>query len=63
VNLDREAGVGFFKAFLENADFIVHFFFHSFFLLFSPPTRISTMKVAMEERRRNFIFKGSQELV
>jgi hypothetical protein len=64
VNLDREEGAGFFNALiLKKADLIIYFFFHSFFLLFSPSSRISTMKVAMGERRRNFIIKGNPKLV
>jgi hypothetical protein len=63
VNLDREEGVGFFNAFLKKADLIIYFSFHSFILLFSPPSRISTMKVAMGERRKNFIIKGNPKLV
>jgi hypothetical protein len=62
VNLDREEGAGFFNAFLKKADLIIYLFFHSLFLLFSPPSRISTMKVAMGERR-NFIIKRNPELV
>jgi hypothetical protein len=60
VNLDWEEGAGFFNAFLKKADL---FFLSFFFLLFSPPSRISTMKVAMGERRRNFIIKGNPKLV
>jgi hypothetical protein len=63
VNLDWEEGAGFFNAFLKKVDLIIYFFFHSFFILFSPPSRISTMKVAMGERRRNFIIKGNPKLV
>jgi hypothetical protein len=63
VNLDREEGAGFFNAFLKKADLIIYFSFHSFILLFSPPSRISTMKVAMGKRRRSFIIKGNPKLV
>jgi hypothetical protein len=63
VNLDQEEGAGFFNAFKKKTDLIIYFFFHSFFLLFSPLSRISTMKVAMGERRRNFIIKGNPKLV
>jgi hypothetical protein len=63
VSLDREEGAGFFNAFLKKADLIMYFFFHSFILLFSPPSRILTMKVAMGERRKNFIIKGNPKLV
>jgi hypothetical protein len=40
---------------------IIYFFFHSF-LLFSHYSRISTMKVAMGERRRNFKIHGNPKL-
>jgi hypothetical protein len=63
VNLDREEGAGFFNAFLKKADLIIYFSFYSFILLFSPPSRISTMKVTMGERRKNFIIKGNPKLV
>jgi hypothetical protein len=63
VNLDREEGAGFFNAFLKKADFIIYFSLHSFILRFSPPSRISTMKVAMGERKKNFIIKGNPKLV
>jgi hypothetical protein len=63
VNLDREEGAGFFNTFLKKADLIIYFSFHSFILLFSPPNRISTMKVAMGEKRKNFIIKGNPKLV
>jgi hypothetical protein len=63
VNLDREERAGFFNAFLKKADLIIYLFFHSFFLFFSPPIRISTMKVAMGEKRRNFIIRGNPKLV
>jgi hypothetical protein len=63
MNVDQEEGAGSFNAFLKKADSIIYFFFHSLFLLFSPPSRISTMKVAMGERWRNFIIKGNPKLV
>jgi hypothetical protein len=63
VNLDREEGVGFFNAFLKKVDLIIYFSFHSFILLFSPPSRILTMKVAMGERKKTFIIKGNPKLV
>jgi hypothetical protein len=63
VNLDWEEGAGFFNVFLKKADLIIYFFFHLKNNNFSPPSRISTMKVAMGERRRNFIIKGNPKLV
>jgi hypothetical protein len=63
VNLDQKEETGFFNAFLKKADLIIYFSFHSFSLLFSLPSRISTMTVAMGERRRNFIIKGNPKLV
>jgi hypothetical protein len=63
VNLDWEEGVGFFNIFLKKVDLIIYFSFHSIILLFSPPSRISTMKVAMGERKKNFIIKGNSKLV
>jgi hypothetical protein len=63
VNLDWEEGAGFFNAFLKMADLIIYFFFHFLKYYFSSPNRISTMKVAMGERRRNFIIKGNPKLV
>jgi hypothetical protein len=63
VNLDREEGAGFFNAFLKKENLIIYFSFHSFILLFSLPSRILTMKVAMGERRKNFIIKGNPKLV
>jgi hypothetical protein len=63
VNLDREEGAGFFNAFLKKADLIIYFSFHSFILLFSPPSKNSAMKVAMGERRKNFIIKENPKLV
>jgi hypothetical protein len=63
VNLDREEGDGFFNTFLQKADLIIYFSFHSFILLFSPPSRISRMKVAMGEKKKNFIIKGNPKLV
>ena len=54
---------GFFNAFLKKAYLIIYFSFHSFILLFSPPSRISTMKVVMGERRKNFIIKGNPKLL
>jgi hypothetical protein len=63
VNLDWEEGDGFFNAFLKKVDLIIYFSFHSFILLFSSPSRISRMKVAMGERRKNFIIKGNPKLV
>jgi hypothetical protein len=61
MNLDLEEGAGFFNAFLKKVDLIIYFSFHSFLLLFSPPSRIST--IAMGERRKNFIIKGNPKLV
>jgi hypothetical protein len=63
VNLDREEGAGFFNAFLKKAALIIYFSFHSFILLFSPPSRNLAMKVAMGERRKNFIIKENPKLI
>jgi hypothetical protein len=63
MNLDQEEGASFFNAFLKKADLIIYFSFHSFIFIFSPPSRISTMKVVMGERKKNFIIKGNPKLV